>query len=169
MRKRRTRRRPRRHWPLAVFRAIFTTLLGICIVMIFSNSFEIGVLSSARSTQVAEWLNRVLERLNTGIQLEHATVRKMAHFAQFAALGFLLMLTMRVYTSRILGHISWPLFLGLLIAVADESLQLLIPGRSGALVDVLIDFGGVLFGVLLGLFVLLIGKQFWLEVVVEKA
>ena len=152
---------------MAVFRTVFTTLLAICIVMIFSNSLEVGIMSSARSTQVAEWLNRLLARLNTGIQLEHATVRKIAHFVQYAALGFLLMLTMRVYTSRILGHISWPLFLGLLIAVMDECLQLLIPGRSGELLDVALDFSGVLFGVITGLFVLLLGKQFWQEIVTD--
>ena len=168
-RRRAAKKRGIRHWPLQVFRLLFTSLLVACIAMIFSNSLEIGVMSSARSVQVTEWLNRVLARMNTGIQLQHVTVRKMAHVAQYAALGFLLMLSMRVYTARILGHISWPLFLGLLVAVIDECLQLLVPGRSGELMDVALDFAGVLMGVLLGLFVLLLGKQFWQELVAEKA
>ena len=39
------------------------------------------------------------------------------------------------------------LVMGILLAVITESLQLIIPGRVGDIVDILIDIGGYLFGV----------------------
>lgn len=150
------------------FRSLFTVMLLSCIAFIFANSLEVGLMSSARSMQVTEWLNRLLAKLNLGMQLENAVVRKMAHFVQYCALGFLLMICTRVYTNRILGHISWPLFLSLLIAVVDECLQLLTDGRAGQLTDVALDFSGSLLGVVLGLFVLLVGKQFWSELSMNR-
>lgn len=159
------RHRKRSRWPLVVFRVIFTGLLIACILMIFGHSLEIGGASSLRSERVTELVNRVLAKYNTGIQLENAVVRKMAHFLEYTALGFLLTLCMRVYTFRVLGHISWPLFLGLLVAVADEFLQLFTAGRAGQVTDVVLDFSGVLAGVIFGLFILLLGRQFWRELV----
>ena len=154
---------------LFTFRLMLPVLLFACVAWIFGNSLEIGALSGLRSQRVTELLNRGLARLGTGLVLEDALVRKLAHFSEYAALGLLLMLCIRVYTARILGSMSWPLFLGLLVAVVDECIQLSMPGRAGLVTDVLIDFAGVLLGVLLAIFLLLIGKQFWSEISLKKA
>ena len=56
------------------------------------------------------------------------------------------MLSLRVYTRRILSHISWPLFFGLLAGVLDEGIQMFADGRGSDVRDVVIDFSGVVFG-----------------------
>lgn len=88
--------------------------------------------------------------------IDHA-VRKTAHFAEYAILGFLLT------GAASLGN-GWksflqPGFTGALYAASDEFHQLFVPGRSGQISDVLLDSAGVCFGVLLGmLFWRLVGE-----------
>lgn len=140
---------------LIAFRVIFTIALVACIAFIFHNSLEAGTLSSARSQEVMARINAILHRVGLGPLSEH-TVRKLAHFAEFTLEGFLLMLCLRVYTARFVRHISWPLLGGMTTALMDETIQRFIPGRSSQVTDVWIDMGGVVFGALVALIVLLI-------------
>jgi VanZ family protein len=82
-------------------------------------------------------------------------VRKAAHFLEYALLGLVALITLRAYTGRIRAYVTAPLFYGLLAAVADETLQLHIPGRSGQLTDVWIDFAGFVFGAVAGVLIIL--------------
>lgn len=140
---------------LIAFRVIFTIALVACIAFIFHNSLEAGTLSSARSQEIMARINAVLHRVGLGPLSEH-TVRKLAHFAEFTLEGFLLMLCLRVYTARFVRHVSWPLLGGMTTALMDETIQRFIPGRSSQVTDVWIDMGGVVFGALVALIVLLI-------------
>jgi len=79
--------------------------------------------------------------LGTGLGGWDLVLRKLAHAAEFAVLGALLVRA---------THRAWPAFaLGTLYAVSDELHQVLVPGRVGSLLDVAIDAVGVAFGVLL--------------------
>lgn len=146
---------------LLLFRAVFTILVIATVIFIFANSSEDGEESGGKSAVVTEYVNKGLERTGFSLRLTEHRVRKMAHFCEYMLLGFLLMPMLRVYTPRYISHIGWPLFLGLLVPVLDESFQLLVPGRSGQLTDVLIDFGGAFTGIVLGLFLLLLFRAFW--------
>lgn len=154
---------------LAVFfRLLFTACLIGTVVFIFSNSAEVGDLSDIRSGESLEVVNEQLDRFGLGFQLGSDTIRKLAHMAEYMMLGFWLLICLRVYTRRLLSFIAWPLFLGLLVAVADETLQLYVPGRSGLLTDIWIDFAGIFLGLVVALFLILLAKQFWNEVALKK-
>lgn len=144
-------------WAL-IFKTVFTLITLSVIWFIFSNSAEIAEVSGGKSALVTAWLNQLLQALSLGLRLSEALVRKLAHFAEYTLLGFWLVLTLRVYTRRVLPYISWPLFLGLATAVTDETLQTFIPGRAGQLRDVCIDFAGVSAGILCGLILMLLIK-----------
>lgn len=137
-----------------VLRFVFTLGLVCSVAFIFQNSMQIAEASSARSQQAMQRLNSALKALALGPLSEH-TVRKLAHFAEFALLGFWFMLCLRVYTRRFVRHTGWPLFFGLLVANIDELIQLYVPGRSSSVRDVFLDFAGVLAGLLLALVLLL--------------
>ena len=146
---------------LLVMRILFTLFLLGTIAFIFLNSSQIGSLSSLRSQRVTEILNSVLARAGVGVTLTEGMVRKLAHFCEYCLLGFWLMLTLRVYTRRLLAFIAWPLLGGLGTAVLDEFFQTMIPGRSGQVSDVVIDFVGVLMGLCVALFIqMLLGAIF---------
>ena len=140
---------------LIAFRVIFTIALIACTAFIFRNSLQAGELSSARSQAVMRFMNELLGKVGLGPVSEH-TVRKLAHFAEFAMEGFLLMLCLRVYTARFVRHVSWPLLGGMSTALMDETIQRFIPGRSSQVTDVWIDMAGVVCGLFVALILLLI-------------
>ena len=140
-------------WVIAL-RILFTLALIWAVVFIFSNSMEVAQVSSAHSNEVLALVNPILAKVNLGPLTSHQ-IRKLAHFAEYTLLGFLAMLCLRVYTRRFVRHISWPLLFGLLVANTDETIQLLMAGRSSQLTDVLIDFSGVCAGLFVSLCLLL--------------
>lgn len=145
---------------LILFRVLFTFFALYSVYFIFSNSLEIGAVSSARSSEVTAMLNQFLS--GAGLPtLTQTVVRKLAHFGEFFLSGFWFTLCLRVYTSHYIRHISWPLLLGLLIANTDEFIQLYVAGRSSSVVDVWIDFGGVCVGVGIALLILLACSCVW--------
>jgi VanZ family protein len=145
---------------LLVFRILFTGFVLWTIWFIFHNSLQEGAISAARSEQVTEAVNRVLERAHHEPVSEY-TVRKLAHFSEFMLLGFAYTLCLRVYTRRYIRYVSWPLLLGLLVANLDETIQAYVAGRASSVRDVWIDFGGCCVGVVVSLcLMLLIGALF---------
>ena len=141
---------------LIVLRVLFTLFAAGTVVFIFSNSMQSGAASGLRSAAVTQWLNGGLARVGVGWRFSERLVRKLGHFSEYALLGFWLMLSLRVYTRRILSHISWPLFFGLLAGVLDEGIQMFADGRGSDVRDV----SGVVFGLLAALFLLLLVRMF---------
>lgn len=135
-------------------RLLFTALLFYSVWFIFSNSLEIGNVSADRSEQVQQLVNTAAQKVGAG-PFSLLQIRKAAHFTEFAALGFWFMLCLRVYTKQFIRHISWPLFLCLLTAVLDETVQLFVPGRASSTKDVLIDFAGSCCGLFAALLLLI--------------
>ena len=79
--------------------------------------------------------------LGTGLGTWDLVLRKLAHMAEFAVLGFLLF--------RAAGSPTVAVALGSLYAVTDEVHQTFVDGRLGTPRDVAIDLVGVLAGVVL--------------------
>jgi VanZ family protein len=79
--------------------------------------------------------------LGTGLGGWDLVLRKLAHAAEFAVLGALLV--------RATDRAGLAFFLGALYAVTDELHQEFVPGRMGSPLDVAIDVVGVAGGVLL--------------------
>ena len=141
---------------LIAWRVIFTFAL-IGIVFIFSNSLQIADVSEGASGRVLGILQGILRHLGLPGAADRLTmhiVRKLAHFCEYLLEGFLLMLCLRVYTRHFFKHVSWPMLGGLLTALTDETIQLFVPGRSGQVTDIWIDFSGVMTALLVGLILL---------------
>ena len=79
--------------------------------------------------------------LGTGLGTWDLVLRKLAHAAEFAVLGALLL--------RALGDERAALAAGIAYAVTDEVHQHFVPGRVGSPLDVAIDAVGVAAGALL--------------------
>lgn len=73
-------------------------------------------------------------------------IRKCAHASEYAVLGVLLFNTLRYYgVLRYLFMLAWTG--ATLYACTDEFHQLFVQGRSGQVMDVMIDSMGALFGI----------------------
>ena len=79
--------------------------------------------------------------LGTGLGTWDLVLRKLAHAAEFAVLGGLLLRALRDERAALAAGIAY--------AISDELHQHFVPGRVGSPLDVLIDSVGVAVGVLL--------------------
>ena len=117
----------------------FLIIYAVYILLIFRNSMDPADISSEKSGAVLLILNKLLFR-GKAVLTEHI-VRKLAHFAEYTVAGILGMLFFKN-----LGFPVLSLFSGLLVALTDETIQLFVPGRSGQITDVWLDFSGILAG-----------------------
>ncbi len=138
---------------LIVFRVLFTLLAVMLITFIFERSLQNSEASLQESQRVLYFLQQRLSRW-TNRELSMHFVRKLAHFTEYTALGFLFQMCLRVYTRHYIRHVSWPLLGGMSVALADETIQLYVAGRSSSVWDVWLDFSGVCTGAFCALMVL---------------
>ena len=121
-------------------RRLFPALTILWLLFIWGHSLLPASVSGAESGHWLALLQGVLPWLTD------YSIRKAAHFTEFAVLGGLMLASLPV---RGLSGASERLLAGLLAAMIDESIQLFSPGRSGQITDVWLDLAGFLTGWLL--------------------
>lgn len=115
----------------------FATLSLLWLGFIIFQSVQTSDDSNEISGGVLELLMRVFPFLTMHI------VRKLAHFTEFSLLG--------IFSCGAVLQLKKPqpaisALFGLMCALLDETIQLYIPGRSGQVSDVWLDFSGVVAG-----------------------
>ena len=145
---------------------ISTALLLLAILaalaFIWGNSLDSAVESAAKSGRVGELLRPLLELVvGQGGVTDHL-VRKLAHFAEYAVLGALLLLLTAVGFRVRLQTVVNCLFFLMAAALTDETIQMFSDGRSSQLTDVWLDFSGAMAGILVGLICLALCRMCWL-------
>ncbi len=135
-------------------RALQIVLLALTVGFIWGHSCMPASASGAESGSVVTFMQPLFGWLGlSGLPpetLDHL-VRKLAHFSEFAILGFQIRL---LIGRRELIGFARSFVSGFFVAFVDESIQLFAPGRSGEIKDVWLDACGVLTGVLLALLLL---------------
>lgn len=133
---------------------------GIKAYKIFSAIFMIAVmvtifiLSAQNSTESAEtsgtlisWLDRLFE-----LGISQDTIRTAAHFCEYAGLGFSVINFLYAFRNVLSPILSVIIALG--YALTDEIHQIFVPGRAFQLIDLTVNFFGILLGI--GVFVLIV-------------
>ncbi len=122
-------------------------LTALMISFAFIHSSMPSGVSSDESESVLGILQSILDSLGINIELSHLFIRKMGHFAEYTAIGMLLVSCAYSFNRiKPYKYYSQILFVGLFTAVCDEAIQLNVEGRAGMVADVLLDFSGVLTG-----------------------
>lgn len=123
--------------------------LACWVAFVWGHSLVQGPDSALESGRVVALLRPLFEAAGVcDVDLMTFVVRKCAHFTEYAVLGALAAGLWRSLSSRRRPP-AWLASLGVaLVPVVDECIQLFVPGRSGALRDVLIDLAGALVGAL---------------------
>ena len=131
---------------------LWPAVIAVC-GMIFLFSAQTGDQSAEASGKVVDCLIGLLVKgyeLLTAIRQQEVyetaslIVRKLAHFGEFALLGFLVRLLMRSYRLRRGGLKAW--LCATLYAVTDELHQLFMAARNASVIDVGIDSMGAACG-----------------------
>ena len=115
---------------------------------IFIHSSVPAVESTVESDAAYGILDRFTSFLHLPNLFTAITIRKLAHFAEFAAFGFFLSATVRTYGDSFKQELFKILFFLLAVPVTDETIQFFPEGRSAQVSDVLLDFSGAVFGFL---------------------
>lgn len=116
---------------------IFVILSAAWLAFIISRSLKPAADSDMESGRLLAFVQKLLPLMTMKL------IRKIAHFTEFAVLGTLLCGAMLNYWGK---HNWLTVFLiALLSALADETVQLFVEGRSGQVSDVWIDFSGAFF------------------------
>lgn len=120
-------------------------LIVLNLAFIWGNSMQSAAVSSEISGGL---LSRLTVFLAVFGDLAEFILRKLAHFSEFASLGFLLSAAARLAGERGIHRYTAPLLPGILAACVDETIQLFVEGRDSSLRDVWIDTAGVCTGIL---------------------
>jgi VanZ family protein len=115
--------------------------------------------SSSKSKGVREFVNSIIAKLGFDFEITEHFARKAAHFFEFFLLGIFLTLILIAFDLVVHKNITIPLFIGLLVAVLDEYIQLYVEGRAGMVSDVVLDFSGLATGVIIVLAITIIKKK----------
>ena len=144
---------------------IWLALTVLWIAVIFGFSSTPGEKSSDQSQAITEKVVQVVwkdyemaEKVEPGSldDVYDTIVRKTAHFCTYALLGILMLLTVKGFVKNFSALKAWKdsayklsVPLSVLVAILDEINQLLTEGRSGRVLDVLIDTAGIAVGTLI--------------------
>ncbi len=135
-------------------RAFLTVLTILFIFFIFRNSMFNADESGRQSGIVLAVINKLIARAGINATVTEHFVRKLGHFTEYFVLGCLLTTTVRMYARKPLEHIFTELFILIMVPEIDECIQKFIPGRSGSVLDVMLDFMGGLTGLMLLLLII---------------
>lgn len=135
------------------------------MVMIFCFSAQTGVESGAMSGRITRWVLSLVvpgfgdfsqEKQEAIRSTVSFVVRKLAHFSEYALLGFSLMLHIAQIEKKITVRLPWlwSWAVGTLYAASDEFHQGFVAGRGPSVRDVMIDSSGVIAGTLLLLWII---------------
>ena len=126
-------------------------LLVLWMILIFWFSSQVGVLSSQMSDGIVSCILSMIEKaMNISLKNNEIFVsfvfyiRKLAHFSLYFVLGILWMILLKEYNISIKKQFIYAMLFCLIYACSDEIHQLFVPGRSGKIFDVMVDWLGAL-------------------------
>ena len=108
--------------------------------LIFWQSSRTATESRAESLGLLYYVQKIFPWMT------HTLLRKLAHFGEYAVLGWLL--TGALYRAKNFLLLK-PLAAGLFLALCDETLQLFVAGRGSQVRDIWIDLAGITTGTLI--------------------
>lgn len=90
------------------------------------------------------------------------TIRKLAHFTEYAVLGFFLTLHIGQLRQKLdcRAGLWWSIIIGVVYAASDEFHQYFVPGRSPGIKDICIDSLGVLTGFVIMFCIMEMNRKF---------
>ena len=135
---------------------ILTVLIILTLGFIWVHSCMGRESSAEESAKVTEIVEPVLEIVVGEGNVTDHLVRKLAHFSEFALLGFELALRLAGKRKGWLHACAAGFFVGFL----DETIQIF-AFRGDAIIDVWLDFSGVVFGALAALLAQWLFRKLW--------
>ena len=126
---------------------VFYVCIISTIAFIWSQSCLSMEASGNESDAVREMMEKLFGTETAFAQFVSTYIRKIAHFTEFALLGFEMTLFTYVCTKSKINDLFRCLVFGVAVAVTDETIQIF-TGRGSSIFDVMIDTSGYIFAFL---------------------
>lgn len=137
---------------------LILTILMMVVIFLFSsqNGEESGALSDKVVAFILSFFKRGFSSFDESVKRDlideySFLVRKLAHFSEYALLGFFFSSYLKTGERRRVFVPS--LVFGVLYSITDEVHQFFLEGRNMSFFDVAVDTSGVLFGTLVSMLV----------------
>lgn len=116
--------------------------MGLIYYLSAQTGEDSSILSSNLTVRIIAFT-----RLGVSEDIFNSVLRTFAHFSLYFVLGILIINSLQNYNYR-LNDIFITIFIGVVYAVSDEIHQYFVPGRAAQIFDIMIDFIGILFGII---------------------
>ncbi len=134
-------------------------LIIVTVVVILGNSATRSKESNKTSENITDKIIENVKPVKNAIDEDrfskndlHKFIRKSAHFIEYGVLGVeMMLLLLLLFPGDPFGYLIYGLFLGLSLAVCDETVQRFTE-RTSSTVDVILDFGGICLGTAIAYF-----------------
>lgn len=154
-------------------RILFIVMLLATLYIIFGFSSQDGEQSGNLSLKVTNFIVEMFSKVkNMDLALRmhyierlHPIIRKLAHFSIYCLVGFSVMGFWCTFDIKNKYKLLWSILLGVSYAASDEFHQSFVPGRGPSIRDVCIDSAGVLTGIFIMIFLILLFEAFnnWIK------
>ena len=158
---------------LIVKRILFIIMLLATLYLIFCFSAQDGEQSGNLSLKVTNFIVNLFSKIKNMdaalrmhyIEKLHPIIRKLAHFSIYCLVGFSVMGFWCTFDIKNKYKLLWSILIGVTYATSDEFHQSFIPGRGPSIRDVCIDSAGVLTGIFVMIFLILLFEAFsnWIK------
>lgn len=158
---------------LIVKRILFIIMLLGTLYLIFCFSSQDGEQSGNLSLKVTNFIVNLfskIKNMDTALRMHyieklHPIIRKLAHFSIYCLVGFSVMGFWCTFDIKNKYKLLWSILIGVTYATSDEFHQSFIPGRGPSIRDVCIDSAGVLTGIFVMIFLILLFDAFsnWIK------
>lgn len=129
---------------------VWRVALVLWILFIWGHSLLSGEQSGSESGFFLTLLRPIFEAFGLrDLDLMHLIIRKCAHFTEYMILGILATRTLRPRIRGPRGTLILFFLLWIGVPSIDETIQLFVPGRGGAVTDALLDMSGFCTGFLI--------------------
>ena len=154
-------------------RVLFIVMLLAAFYVIFNFSAQDGEKSGNLSLKVTNFIVNLFSKvknMDTSLRMHyverlHPIIRKLAHFSIYCLVGFSVMGFWCTFDIRNKYKLLWSILIGVVYAASDEFHQSFIPCRVPSIRDVCIDSAGVLTGIFVMIFLILLFEAFsnWIK------
>ena len=154
-------------------RVLFIVMLLAAFYVIFNFSAQDGEKSGNLSLKVTNFIVNLFSKvknMDTSLRMHyverlHPIIRKLAHFSIYCLVGFSVMGFWCTFDIKNKYKLLWSILLGVSYAASDEFHQSFVPGRGPSIRDVCIDSAGVLTGIFIMIFLILLFEAFnnWIK------
>ena len=154
-------------------RIIFLIMLIVTFYIIFNFSAQDGEQSGSLSRKITTFIVEILSKVKNmdyNLKLHYimkleSIVRKLAHFSIYTLVGFSVMGFFCTFDIKNKYKLLSSVLIGVTYAASDEWHQSFTPGRTPSLIDVGIDTLGVLTGIFVMIFLIILFESIadWLK------